>query len=390
LCLDRDWGEVEELSRENIDNRAGSGSLAYVIYTSGSTGKPKGVLAMHRSVVQLALDNNHIDFDETDSWLQLSPLSFDAATLELWGCLLNGARLVVYRAGGIDPVEVAQFVESRKITMLWLTAALFAEVVLQAVGRLKGLRFLIAGGDILPVAVVNKVLENRIALVNGYGPTEGTTFATTYVFPENFNRYSAPIGRPISNAKIYILNRDMNPVPIGVAGELHLGGDGLARGYLNRPQLTEEKFIRNPFAQDPGSRLYKTGDLTRYLPDGNIEYLGRMDNQVKLRGFRIELGEIESTLQQQEGVGQAVVVVREERPGDKSLVGYVVRAESHSLAPDMLRASLKTKLPEYMVPARFMLLERLPLTPNGKVDRDALPAPRGERQIGREHVAPRT
>jgi acyl-coenzyme A synthetase/AMP-(fatty) acid ligase/acyl carrier protein len=260
-----------------------------------------------------------------------------------------------------------------------LTAALFNTVINEEPQALSEVKQLLIGGEALSVPHVKKGLAElpNTEIINGYGPTENTTFTCCYRIPRQLddNLTSIPIGKPIGNTQVYILDPHLNPVPIGVVGELHIGGDGLARGYLNRPELTEEKFIANPFSSDPTSRLYKTGDLAHYLADGNIEFLGRIDDQVKVRGYRVELGEIETVLGQHASLREAVVLAREDSPGDRRLVAYVVAAPGSAPSANELRSFLQQKLPEYMVPSAFMFLDSLPITPNGKLDRKALPAP---------------
>jgi aspartate racemase len=315
--------------------------------------------------------------------------------LEIWGSLLNGARLVIFSPHTPSLEELGQVIQQYQITTLWLTAGLFHLMVDERLEDLKPLRQLLAGGDVLSVPHVQKFLQKigDCKLINGYGPTENTTFTCCYPItePDQLGN-SVPIGRPITNTQVYLLDSHLQPVPLGVPGELYIGGDGLARGYLNRPDLTSEKFIPNPFprskgAGDTGSkgakeeqssnpeRLYKTGDLARYLPDGNIEFLGRIDNQVKIRGFRIELGEVESTLSQYPAVRQCAVIARIDTDSDKRLVAYIVADQQQKPTTDELRRFLKQKLPDYMVPSAFVFPDALPLTPNGKIDRRALPAP---------------
>src|SRR5208282_5122532 len=277
-------------------------------------------------------------------------LAFDASTFEIWGALLHGARLVVLPPRQPTFEDIGQAIRKHQITTLWLTAGLFHLMVEERLEDLKALRQLLAGGDALSVTHVQQAARALTygQLINGYGPTESTTFACCYpVPPQSYQEWSVPIGKPIANTQVYILDAYLQPVPIGVVGELHIGGDGLARGYLNRPEVTAEKFIAHPFSGEQGARLYKTGDLARYLPDGNIEFLGRMDNQVKIRGFRIELGEIESALRQTPGVDQCVAVASEDAAGDKRLVAYIVPLDHHD-APgaEELRELLKQKLPE--------------------------------------------
>jgi len=393
VCLDTDWDAINRESQENPISSVTADNLAYVMYTSGSTGRPKGVSVIHRGVVRLVKGANYANLAAEEVFLQLAPISFDASTLEIWGSLLNGARLVIFPPHTPSLEELGQVIQQYQITTLWLTAGLFHLMVDERLEDLKPLRQLLAGGDVLSVPHVQKFLQKigDCKLINGYGPTENTTFTCCYPItePDQLGN-SVPIGRPISNTQVYVLDSHLQPVPIGVPGELYIGGDGLARGYLNRPDLTEEKFLQNPFSDEPGTRLYKTNDLARYLPNGNIEFLGRIDNQVKVRGFRIELGEIEAVLAQHPTVKEAVVTVRKDISGNKSLVAYIVSHQEQASTIDELRHFLKQKLPDYMVPGAFVLLEALPLTPNGKVDRRALPAPDQFRKESEEtFVAPR-
>ncbi|MBK9394967.1 MAG: amino acid adenylation domain-containing protein, partial [Uliginosibacterium sp.] len=391
IALDAQWEEIEQESADNPAIATGGHHLAYVIYTSGSTGRPKGTCIEHRSVVRLVQNTNYIELGSDDVVLQFAPISFDASTLELWGSLLNGAKLAVCPAGVLSLQELGQFIQERGVTTLWLTAALFHQMVDTQIESLRGVRQLLAGGDTLSVPHVRRMLEviGSGRLINGYGPTENTTFTCCYVMSaDTCIAHTVPIGRPISNTRVYMLDRHRQPVPVGVYGELYIAGDGLAREYLNQPQLTAERFVPDPFDATPGARLYRTGDLVRYRTDGNIEFLGRLDNQVKVRGFRIELGEIEAALRQQALVREAVVVVREDEPGDKRLVAYIVADGAAADVVDSLRTQLRSSLPDYMVPSAFVVLETLPLTPNGKVDRKALPAPERESQVGAEYVAP--
>jgi thioester reductase-like protein len=307
--------------------------------------------------------------------------AFDAATMELWAPLLNGGRIVIIDQDILlEPLRFGQALKRHLVNILWLTVGLFNQYARILSKEIATLRYLIVGGDVLDPRVIARVLQGNPPqhLLNGYGPTEATTFATTHEISGVFNSgRSIPIGRPIANTRIYILDGYMQPVPVGVTGELYIGGAGVARGYLNRPELTAERFLKDPFVVEADARMYRTGDLGRWLPDGNIEFLGRNDFQVKVRGFRIELGEIEARLAECRGVRQAVVVAREDDPGDKRLVAYYICDDG--IAPDMsageLRAHLSTKLPEYMLPAAYVRLESLPLTPNGKLNRNALPVP---------------
>ena len=360
------------------DLSADGGAIGYVMYTSGSTGLPKGVMATHRAIVRLALNNGYADFRPTDRVAFASNPAFDASTMEVWAALLNGGSVVVVdQEILLDPQRFRRWLEDHAISILWLTAGLFHQYA-DALGEpFARLRILITGGDAVDPRVVARVLERSPPqrLLNGYGPTETTTFATTYAIREvAASATSIPIGRPISNARIYILDRHREPVPIGEAGEIHIGGAGVARGYLNRPGLTAERFIANPFVDR--DRLYRTGDLGRYRSDGTIEFIGRNDFQVKIRGFRIELGEIESRLAEHPGVREAVVLAREDAPGDKRLVAYTTtRPDAAAPRAETLRAHLAASLPEYMVPAAYVALDALPLTANGKLNRNALPAP---------------
>ncbi|MEG4918277.1 amino acid adenylation domain-containing protein [Microcoleus sp. B7-D4] len=391
VCLDTDWEAIKPESQENPISSVTADNLAYVMYTSGSTGRPKGVSVIHRGVVRLVKEANYANLAAEEVFLQLAPISFDASTLEIWGSLLNGARLVIFPPHTPSLEELGQVIQQYQITTLGLTTGLFHLMVDERLEDLKPLRQLLAGGDVLSVPHVQKFLQKigDCKLINGYGPTENTTFTCCYPItePDQLGN-SVPIGRPITNTQVYVLDSHRKPVPIGVPGELYTGGDGLARGYLNRTELTAQKFIPNPFSDAPAARLYKTGDLARYLPDGNIEFLGRIDNQVKIRGFRIELGEIETVLRQNRAVQDAVVIDQEYDPGDKRLVAYVVPSQEQVLSTSELRRYLKEKLPDHMIPSAFVQLEALPLTPNGKVDRRALPVPDGTRSDLEETFVP--
>jgi amino acid adenylation domain-containing protein len=376
ICLDSDWEIIAQHGEENPAPLVTSSNLAYIMYTSGSTGKPKGASVTQRGVVRLVKGSNYANFSAEEVFLQLAPISFDAATFEIWGSLLNGARLVVMPAHTPSLKELGRAIRQNQITTLWLTAGLFHLMVDEQLEDLKQVQQLLAGGDILSVSHVLKLLREAkgCRLINGYGPTENTTFTCCYSITDASQIVnSVSIGRPISNTQVYILDSQLQPVPIGVPGELYIAGDGLARGYFNRPELTARAFISNPFSDEPDARLYKTGDLARYLPDGNIEYLGRIDSQVKIRGYRIELGEIEETLRQHSAVRDAAAIARDDGSGNKRLVAYVVLDPDKLPSISNLRGYLQEKLPEYMVPSAFVTLESLPLTPNGKLDRRALP-----------------
>ena len=349
---------------------------AYVNYTSGSTGKPKGVLVPHRGVARLVKGADYASLTADETLLHLSPLSFDASTFEIWGALLNGGRVVVMPPGLPTLAEIGEAIRAQGVTTVWLTAGLFHLMVDERVEDLKPLRQLLAGGDVLSPDHVRKARRTlpNCRIVNGYGPTENTTFTCTYAVGKVDEIDGAiPIGRPIANTQVYILNESREPVPVGVAGELYAGGDGVACGYLYEPELTAQRFVPDPFSGLPGARMYRTGDRARWRADGNIEFLGRLDHQIKIHGFRVELGEIEEVLNQHPGVRASAVVAWEEAPGDKRLTAYVVRRNGAS--PSELRETLRSKLPEYMVPAAFVTLDAMPLTPSGKVDRKALPPP---------------
>ena len=402
VCVDALRELLELESADNLHDTVTSENLAYVIYTSGSTGIPKGVAVPHRAVIRLVRETDYIRFAADEVFLQLAPVSFDASTLEIWGSLLNGARLVIMPPQAPSLAELGTALRDYGVTTLWLTAGLFHLMVDERLEDLSGVRQLLAGGDVLSVAHVQRYLAatDHGVLINGYGPTENTTFSCTHRMPAGWEQQgsSVPIGRPVSNTQVYVLDQRLEPAPIGVAGELYLGGAGLAREYLRRPELTAEKFVPHPYSAEAGARLYRTGDQVRWLADGTLEFVGRLDQQVKVRGFRVELGEIEVTLGEQEKVREAVVIAREDSAGEKRLVAYVVpHTEVQSMQQERaqlisrLRVHLEQKLPDYMIPASFVLLDALPLTSNGKVDRRALPVPDEARpeQAG-DFVAPST
>jgi amino acid adenylation domain-containing protein len=380
LCLDRDWPQISSHSPSNPAPNTTSQHLAYVMYTSGSTGKPKGVAVPHLAISRLLINTNYVHLDSTDVVAQASNVSFDAAVFEIWGVLLHGARFsIITKDVVLSPRDFAAQIKQQGITTMFLTTALFNHLACDVPGAFHNLRQLLFGGEAVQPKWVKEVLRSGPPqrLLHMYGPTETATFASWYRV-ENVepNVLTIPIGRPITNTLIYVLDRNLQPVPIGVPGELYIGGSGLARGYLNQPELTAEKFIRDPFSRETGARLYRTGDLGRFLSDGNIEFLGRIDDQVKIRGFRIELGEIEAVLAQHAVVHATAVVAREDTPGEKRLVAHVVFRHGQSADAGELRAFLKRKLPNYMLPSQFMFLEALPILPTGKVDRRALPAPK--------------
>jgi amino acid adenylation domain-containing protein len=393
ICLDSN-DIINQQTKYNSTTSTKADNLAYVMYTSGSTGQPKGVAVHHRAVNRLVINTNYIDIKATDVIAQASNYAFDAATFEIWGALLHGARLVgVSKDLVLSPQDFAAFMRSQGISVLFLTTALFNQIAQEVPSAFNSLRHILFGGEAVDPKWVKEVLKNGVPqrLLHVYGPTENTTFSSWYLVqdvPEDAT--TIPIGRAIANTQVYILDKNLQPVPVGVPGELHIGGAGLAQGYLNRPQLTAEKFIPNPFSSEPNSRLYKTGDKGRYLANGNIEYLGRIDNQVKIRGLRIELGEIEAVLSQHPSVHSVVVIARVDTRGDRHLVAYIVPQQHIALTISDLRQFLKTKLPNYMVPQAIVMLESLPLTPNGKVDSKALPAPNFQQALSATYVAPQT
>jgi len=370
--------------------------LAYILFTSGTTAKQKGVMVEHKSVVRLVKNTNYIKFKPTDRILQTGALEFDATTFEMWGALLNGLSLYLLDKEKILTHQVLrESIGKYKISTMWMTSPLFNQMADFDVRIFAGLRNLLVGGDVLSPPHIDRVRRQypRLTVINGYGPTENTTFSTTYQIQGKYEE-NIPIGTPIANSTAYIIDENSQPVPLGVCGELAVGGKGVARGYLNNPELTKEKFPVNPFV--PGDRMYKTGDLARWLANGNIEFLGRMDNQVKIRGFRVEPAEIERQLLNHPHIKGVVVVAGEpnlqgtrEKKGEKYLCAYIVpaAADSPSLGPSQLREYLAGDLQDHMIPSYFVILDKIPLTANGKIDRQALPTP--ERTKGGEYTGPR-
>lgn len=374
--------ELEQMPSHNLPVKRDGESLAYVMYTSGSTGRPKGVMVPHRAILRLVMGSNFVHISESETFLLFASISFDASTFELWGALLNGAKLVIAPPHQLSLAELGVVIRENEISILWLTAGLFAQMVDERLDDLKGVRQLLAGGDILPLPQVEKVLSYLpdCRLINGYGPTENTTFTCCHFISWDDIEAggSIPIGRPVNNTQIYILDGARRPVPVGVWGELYAAGDGLAIGYLNQPELTAERFVVWELAGDNWkvgpTRLYRTGDMVRYLPNGDVQFAGRRDNQVKLRGYRIELDEIEFVLNQHELVAAAAVRAEDDQ-GDKRLVAYVLTIcdDEAALRAAGLHAFLQSKLPSYMLPSRIALLRELPLSANGKIDRKRLP-----------------
>ncbi|WP_375773015.1 amino acid adenylation domain-containing protein [Archangium gephyra] len=403
------WEAFAHESGENLGEPVGPESLAYVMYTSGSTGKPKGVCIPHRGIVRLVRNTDFYEVTAEDRFTQLANTSFDSSNLELWSALLNGAALVgVPREVALSPKALAAFLREQRMSAMVFTTSLFHQVAAECPDAFQTMRYVMFGGEAADPVRLREVLRQggTPKLLNMYGPTENTTVTTweeVKEVPEG--ALSVPIGRPMSNTDVYVLDERMQPVPVGVPGELYTGGDGLALGYLKRPEATAEKFVAHPFSPEPGAKLYRTGDLVKYLPDGRLEFLGRRDGQVKVRGFRIELGEIEAVLARHPGISGSAVLARDDGPSGKWLVAYVVPtvpisprppgegrgegATGPGLKPEELRTWLMQTLPEHMVPSAFVFLDALPLTPNGKVDRKALPAPDSQRnEAGGSYAAP--
>jgi amino acid adenylation domain-containing protein len=373
VLIDSDWQEIAKQSQESPALTLNPENRAYVIYTSGSTGKPKGVEIPHRAVVNfLTTMAERPGMTASDRLLAVTTLSFDIAGLEIYLPLTQGGSLeIVSREMASDGNQLLEKLKGSGATVMQATPATWRMLLEAGWTGDRRLKILI-GGEAVSQKLADQLLQRSASVWNVYGPTETTIWSTLSKLEPG---QRVLIGRPIGNTETFILDKLLQPAPIGVAGELHIGGDGLARGYLKRPELTAEKFIAHPLNPDPKARLYKTGDLARYLPDGNIEFLGRIDHQVKIRGFRIELGEIEAVLRQNPEINETVVVAREDTPGDKRVVAYFVPTRNAAPTTAELRAFLKEKLPEYMIPSVFVTLESMPLTPNGKVNRRALPAP---------------
>ena len=394
VFLDQDWEWLESESTENPENVTQAEDLAYLMYTSGSTGQPKGVGVPHRAINRLVRNTNYVKLDESDRVAQISNASFDAATFEIWGALLNGSRVVVLeKETALSPKELKKQLVEHEISAMFLTTALFNQTALSRPEIFASLKYMIFGGDTADPRAVQRVLwEGKPEhLVNAYGPTENTTFTTWYDAQESdIGARMIPIGQPLSNTEVWVLDQQSRMVPVGVPGELCIGGDGLARGYIRRPELTAEKFVPHPYSRNAGARLYRTGDLVRYREDGNIEFLKRMDQQVKVRGFRVELGEIESTLNQYRAVMESIVVDRKDSSGDIRLIAYFVPEVGVEPTSLELLTFLQEKLPSYMLPSAFIAIKEIPLTPNGKVDRRALPAPEQIEVSTAGFIAPRT
>lgn len=379
ICLDTEWPLIASQPSTPPADHTTASDLAYMIYTSGSTGQPKGALNSHRGICnRLRWMQDRYDLTAADTVLQKTPFSFDVSVWEFFWPLLAGARLVVARPGGHqDAAYLARLINDERVTVIHFVPSMLRTFLAEpAATACTSLRHVICSGE----ALTHDLQEKFFALLpcelhNLYGPTEAAVDVTHWTCQRASQSPVVPIGRPVANTRMHVLDAQLREVPVGADGELHIGGVQVGLGYHNRPALTAEKFIPDPFSSDPAARLYKTGDLARWLPDGSIDYLGRLDFQVKLRGFRIELGEIESVLAQHPTIKQAVVTAQEQPGGDKRLVAYLSSRNGHSATVGELHTHLLARLPEYMVPAWFMWLDQIPLSPNGKVDRKALPAP---------------
>ncbi|UKO96132.1 amino acid adenylation domain-containing protein [Nostoc sp. UHCC 0870] len=390
--LDSDWEVISQSKEENLPSEVNIENLAFVIYTSGTTGTPKGTEIPHRSIIGLMLGVDYIHFDAKQIFLQHSSNSWDMLAWELWTPLIYGGRCILYPEKIPTPEGLSQIIKEQEVNILFLTTALFNLMIDTMPEGLSEIKQLMFGGESVSVPHVRRALEllPGTQILHGYGPCECTVITSCYTIPKQIseNIPSISIGKPIGDRTVYLLDENLHRVPIGVSGELYVGGASVARGYLNQPILTREKFISNPFIE--GDTLYKTGDLVRRLDDGNLEFIGRIDTQVKIRGFRIELAEIEAILIQHPDIKQVIVIAREDEPGNKFLVAYMVMKDN-SPTPSSLRNFLKEKLPDYMIPAAFVFVESFLLTPNGKINRRALPAPDiFQRNLEVDFVVPRT
>lgn len=399
ICLDKEWQVIAQEDTHNPSTNLVVENLAYLIYTSGSTGQPKGVMISHSAICNHMLwMQKTFSFGEREKVLQKTPFSFDASVWEFYAPLLTGGQLIIAEKDGHKDVSyLLKLICEQQVTVLQMVPSLL-QMFLEygEIENCHSLTHIFCGGEALPVAMVENLLSKlNVNFHNLYGPTEACIDATFLSFTKENNHYikqnMLPIGRPIANTQTYVLDAHLQPVPIGVPGELYIGGMGLARGYCQLPQLTRDKFIAHPFSDNPDSRLYKTGDLVRYLPDGNIEFIGRIDHQVKIRGFRIELGEIEAVLTQHPNVLNAVVVISGDSSATNSLIAYCLSTEKQFTSSGVLRDFLKEKLPDYMIPNSFIVLDHLPMTPNGKIDRKLLAGLNINRNFdAHQHVSPRT
>lgn len=395
VCLERDHGAITAWPGSPCEDFSRPENLAYVIYTSGSTGRPKGISIPQQAVARLLFETNYIRLRPGDFVAQASNASFDAATFEIWGALLHGGRLVgITREMNTSLHAFATHLHRYGVEILFLTTALFNQLAREEPHTFERLRYLLFGGEAVEPRWVRSVLKHGPPghLLHVYGPTESTTFASWHQVEEVAEGVSTvPIGRPLANTEFFVLDRYLQPVGVGIPGELYIGRDGLARGYLHCSDVTAARFIPHPFSTSPGARLYRTGDLVRYRSNGQIEFIERIDQQIKIRGFRVEPGEIEAALRDHPAVREVVVILRQDQPGVKRLVAYLVTQPDQSVTVAELRSYLQAQLPSYMVPGAYVLLSSLPLNPNGKVERKALPPPDMERSTAeRVYIAPRT
>jgi amino acid adenylation domain-containing protein len=397
-----DVGESRKRGREGEDNPEpgsmglGSERLAYVMYTSGSTGQAKGVMVTHRSIVRLVCNTDYVELGAEDVVAQASNASFDAATFEIWGALLRGGRLVhVGKNELLTPAKLGGALQENQVTTLFLTTALFNQVVREEVEALAGLRYVLFGGEQVEGRWVKRAVEGAGIehLLHVYGPTETVTYATWHEVRGVGEGENVPIGKPLANTRMYVLDGNGEPVGRGVKGELYIGGEGVGRGYWESVEMTGERFVPDPYSGEAGARMYRTGDIGKWSGEGVIEFCGRRDDQVKIRGYRIELGEIEARLREHAGIEEAVVVAREDEAGEKRLVAYYTvgsgdETRREGAGIEQLREYLSGSLPEYMIPTAYVRLETLPLTANGKLDREALPAPGDDACAMRRYIAP--
>jgi amino acid adenylation domain-containing protein len=403
ICLDREWDIIAQESDANLSIPISPENLAYIIYTSGSTGTPKGVMVQHGSLANYTM-SARLDYALTpaDRVLQAASICFDFSADEIYPCLTSGAALVLRTESTFSSTTAyLEQCQNWGITFILPPTAFLHELAAAfestSVPFPDSIRLVVIGGEkVLPDKLMkwSQHVGRGVQLMNTYGPTEATIVSTacdlSALTDENARRHQLPIGRPVRNVQTYVLDDRLEPLPVGVPGELHIAGAGLARGYLNQPAVTAERFIPNPFSSQPGARMYRSGDLARYQPDGNLDYIRRVDQQVKIRGFRVELGEIEAALNQHPAIHEAAVIAHEYSPGDQRLVAYLALKAGIELSLDVLRAALKSQLPEYMIPAAFVSLDQLPKTDSNKIDRRRLPAPDPSRsELASGYVAPR-
>ncbi|UOB81919.1 amino acid adenylation domain-containing protein (plasmid) [Bacillus sp. ZJS3] len=375
IFIDKEWDYISLELTKNLDIGVNKNNLAYINYTSGTTGEPKGVCIEQKSIVRLVKNNSYIDFNSQEIFFQFAPIAFDAATFEIWGSLLNGATLVICNKPIPTVEEFKQIFHNHNVSTLWLTVGLFNLLVDEDVDVFKNIKQLIVGGDKLSIKHISKLKAAipNLNVVNGYGPTESTTFAMTYTIKDlkKARKYnSIPIGKPISNTQVYILKENFLPCALNEIGEVYIGGDGLCRGYLNSDYLNHEKFVLNPLFEDDSELLYRTGDLAFIDSDGgDIVFAGRKDNQTKIRGYRIELSEIESQILTHSSIDNVVVIAKNVRENsEKNLYAYVIIKKGHQISSSEIRQFLQQRLPLYMIPMSFKFMERFPLTANGKID----------------------